>query len=129
MPGTYLPDTNAAIAHRKGDPALVKIIEDADTVFVSSITLGELYFGAFKSGRIEANLADTEQLALSGAVIACDVGTARIYGRIRYQLRAKGHPIPVNDTWIAAIALQHNLTLLTRDEHFNQVDNLPVASW
>ncbi|MCC6803036.1 MAG: PIN domain-containing protein, partial [Anaerolineae bacterium] len=77
MPGTYLLDTNAAIAYRKGDPALIEIIEDADTVFVSSITLGELYFGAYKSGRVEANLSDTEQLALSGVVINCDVGTAR----------------------------------------------------
>jgi tRNA(fMet)-specific endonuclease VapC len=129
MPGTYLLDTNAAIAHRKSDPALIKIVEDADLVFVSSITLGELYFGAYKSGRVEANLADTEQLALSGAAIACDIGTARIYGRIRNELRTKGRPIPMNDVWIAAIALQHNLTLLTRDEHFKEVDNLPLESW
>lgn len=129
MPGTYLLDTNAAIAHRKGDPALIKIIEDADAIFVSSITLGELYFGAYKSGRVEANLADTEQLALSGAVIICDVGTARIYGLTRHQLRLKGRPIPENDVWIAAVALQHNLTLLTRDVHFKEVDDLPVISW
>lgn len=129
MPGTYLLDTNAAIAHRKGDPALVNMIDNADAVFVSSITLGELYFGAYKSGRIEANLADTEQLASSGAVINCDVGTARVYGLTRHQLRAKGRPIPENDVWIAAVALQHNLTLLTKDEHFKSVDNLPLATW
>lgn len=129
MSGTYLLDTNAAIAQRKGDSALLKLIEDAEKVFVSSITLGELYFGAYKSGRVEANLADTEMQALSGAVIVCDVGTARIYGRIRHQLRTKGHPIPENDVWIAAIAIQHQLTLLTRDEHFKAVENLPLQSW
>jgi len=129
MPGTYLLDTNAAIAQRKGDPALLTIIEAADQVFISSITLGELYFGAYKSGRVAENLADTEKQALSGAVITCDIGTARIYGRVRQQLRAKGRPIPENDVWIASVALQHNLTLLTRDEHFKEVDNLPLASW
>jgi tRNA(fMet)-specific endonuclease VapC len=78
---------------------------------------------------LESNLLDVEILALSGAAIACDIGTARIYGRIRHELRAKGRPIPVNDTWIAAIALQHDLTLLTRDEHFKAVDHLPLQSW
>ncbi len=129
MSGTYLLDTNAAIAHRKSDPALLSLIEDADKVFISSITLGELYFGAYKSGRVETNLADTEKLALSGAVVVCDIGTARIYGRIRQLLRAKGRPIPENDVWIAAVAFQHNLTLLTRDTHFNEVENLPVRDW
>ncbi len=129
MTGIYLLDTNAAIARMSEDKDIIKFLEEADDVFIPSIVLGELYFGAHKSGRVEANLMEVEVLALSGAAIGCDIETARVYGRIRYELRAKGRPIPVNDTWIAAIALQHNLTLLTRDGHFKEVDNLPLQSW
>ena len=129
MSGTYLLDTNAAIAHMSGDKDILKVLDEAVDVFLPSIVLGELYFGAYKSTRVESNLIEVEILALSGAAIACDVGTARIYGRIRNELQSKGRPIPQNDVWIAAIAVQHNLTLLTRDEHFKLVEHLPQASW
>jgi tRNA(fMet)-specific endonuclease VapC len=56
----------------------------------------------------------------------CDAATAREYGRIKEILRAKGKPIPENDIWIAAMAVQHGLTLATRDQHFGEVPNLVV---
>jgi tRNA(fMet)-specific endonuclease VapC len=54
---------------------------------------------------------------------------ARFYGRVSHQLRVKGRPIPQNDIWIAALAIQHNLTVLTRDSHFAEVDGLATQSW
>jgi tRNA(fMet)-specific endonuclease VapC len=48
---------------------------------------------------------------------------------LNQELRVKGQPIPENDIWVAAIALQHRLTLVTRDEHFKQVDGLAVETW
>ena len=132
MPGTsrsLLIDTNAAIARIAQDTDLVQLLEQAPEVFVSSITLGELYYGAEKSAKVESNLAQVDKLAAEGTVLTCDARTARWNGRIAQQLRAKGRPIPQNDMWIAALVLQHNLTLVTRDEHFKQVDCLLLETW
>lgn len=128
MSDVYLLDANAAIALMNGD-ASIAVVLSQNAAYVPSIVLGELYYGAEKSGRVEQNLQRVDEFAANRSVLVCDGETARIYGRLYYQLRAKGKPIPENDVWIAAIALQHHLTLLTRDVHFNEVDNLPVQGW
>ena len=87
------------------------------------------YFGVRKSGRIRQNLKRIDELAFSSAVLACDLGTAREYGKIKGTLQEKGRPIPENDIWIAAIARQHDLTLVTRDEHFKEVKHLKIETW
>jgi tRNA(fMet)-specific endonuclease VapC len=66
---------------------------------------------------------------MSGVILGCNVDTARWYGRIAAQLKTIGRPIPQNDIWIAAIARQYELTMLTRDKHFENVDGLVVESW
>jgi tRNA(fMet)-specific endonuclease VapC len=62
-------------------------------------------------------------------LIAPDRATAVIYGRIQSDLRRRGRPIPTNDVWIAALAIQHGYTLVTRDNHFQEVDGLNAISW
>lgn len=62
-------------------------------------------------------------------VLGCDAETARRYGEVKNGLRQKGRPIPENDIWIAAIALQYDLTLVARDVHFGEVDGLKVEAW
>jgi tRNA(fMet)-specific endonuclease VapC len=126
---SFLLDTNAVIARIAEDAAIIKMLGETPTLFLASIVLGELYAGAEKSTRVEANLATINKLAASVPILTCDLETARWYGRISHKQRVKGRPIPQNDLWIAAIALQHGLTLLTRDEHFNQVDELSVETW
>jgi len=54
---------------------------------------------------------------------------ALIYGRVKNELHRKGTPIPENDVWIAALALQHGLAVATRDRHFDAVDGLCVEAW
>ncbi len=93
-----------------------------DRFFIPSIVLGELYFGARKSGKKAHNLKRIDELAIKTPILNCDVKTTQQYGQIKDALRQKGRPIPENDIWIAAIALQHNVTLVTRDAHFEQVD-------
>jgi tRNA(fMet)-specific endonuclease VapC len=129
MDGIYLLDTNAAIALLAKETELENLIVSADRVFVSSITLGELYFGAEKSKQLEGNRQRVDDFAARNAVLLCDLETARSYGKIRQKLRAKGRPIPENDVWIAAVAMQHGLTLVTRDAHFKNVDDLPLQTW
>jgi tRNA(fMet)-specific endonuclease VapC len=129
MSKSYLLDTNAVIARINGDDSFDKYIEIADEIFIASIVLGELYYGARNSGRIEENLTQIEKIVMSGVVLGCNIDTARWYGRIAAQLKTIGRPIPQNDIWIAAIARQYELTMLTRDKHFENVDGLVVESW
>ena len=125
----YLLDTNAAIPLLNGDPTIDKIVNAAAEIFIPVTVIGELYFGAENSGRVTLNIKRVEEFANQYAILLCDVLTAREYGRIERLLKVKGRRVPENDMWIAAIALQHGLTLLTRDAHFKEVDGLTVQGW
>jgi tRNA(fMet)-specific endonuclease VapC len=125
----YLLDTNAVIALQKKDPALSAVLEKVEDVFVPSIVIGELYFGAYKSGRPQANRQAVATFAAGRVILNCDASTGDIYGQIKYGLRVKGRPIPENDIWIGAIALQYDLILLTRDDHYSEIDNLRIQKW
>lgn len=129
MNGRYLLDTNMVIHLFAGEPAVVAALRQAEEVFVTSIVLGELYYGANRSRRVQPNRARIDEFAAANAVLRCDMDTAHEYGEIKNRLREKGRPIPENDIWIAATALQHDLTLATRDNHFVHVDGLVVEHW
>lgn len=124
----YLLDTVIVAGFFNRDEAILTKLEQA-TVFVASITLGELYFGAYRSQRIAQNIANLEKFITATTILPCDVRTSQHYGQIKHQLKAKGRPIPENDIWIAAVALQHHLILATRDQHFNEVAELSVEIW
>ena len=129
MSGKYLLDTNIVIALFAEDPSVQKHIAKAGEIFIPAPVIGELFFGAFKSERPKANSARIENFAASNTVLACDIGTSREYGRIKNILHKKGCPIPENDIWIAALAMEHGLTLVSRDEHFKKIDKLKRAAW
>ncbi len=129
MNGKYLLDTNIIIGLFAAEPAIKEKLGTAGEVFVPSIALGELCFGARKSGRVQENLKRIDELAANTVVLECNTETARRYGEVKNALRVKGPPIPENDIWIASIALQHDLTLITRDVHFGEIENLQVAAW
>lgn len=121
MPGSYLLDTNVAIAFLNGERQVTERIASADAAFLSAISFGELYYGAAKSTHPAENERRVNQLADQVAVLDCNFETAQFYGRVKSDLRSKGRPIPDNDLWIAALAIQHGLTLLTRDRHFQAI--------
>ena len=129
MSGRYLLDTNVVIAIFASDRQVHQRLREASEVFVSSVVLGELYYGARKSSHIESNLKKVEEFAAANAILDCDSTTAGHYGRVKNELRDKGRPIPENDIWIAAIARQHELTLVSHDSHFKAVDELSVEVW
>lgn len=122
--GRYLLDTSIIIDLLAGDQEVCQRVALLNTLFVPSISLGELYYGAFKSQRVMENLERLEEFVRENSIIPCDARTAKIYGEMKNALRSKGSLIPENDIWIAAIAVQHGLTLLTRDAHFRQIDYL-----
>lgn len=129
MSGKYLLDTNMVIALFAGEQVVKDNLAEMDEVFVSSVVIGELFFGAHKSSQTKENLARIHDFAENSIVLGCDVDTAYHYGEIKHILRLKGCPIPENDIWIAAVAHQHGLTLVTRDKHFDQIDGLKVIAW
>lgn len=125
----YLLDTNAAIALLNDDATILPLIQRATGIYIPVIVMGELFFGAENSGRTQKNLDKAEELATKYPILDCTLATARYYGRVRYALKKTGKTKPVNDIWIGAIALQHNLTLITRDSDFQAVDGLIVLRW
>lgn len=129
MSGKYLLDTNIVIALFAEDSSVQKHIAKAREIFIPSTVIGELFFGAFKSSRPNENTTLIENFAAASAVLVCGIDTSREYGRIKNLLLKKGHPIPENDIWIAALAVEHDLSLVTRDEHFNNVDELKRLVW
>ena len=129
MSGKFLLDTNVIIALFAKEPVVHERLSNADEVFVPCIALGEMYFGAYKSLRIKENLARINEFVLNSTVLACDTDTAKKYGDIKNQLKEKGQPLPENDIWIAAVAQQYDLTLITRDNHFHIIENLKIESW
>lgn len=129
MSGRYLLDTNIIIALFANEESIMDDLAQADEVFIPSIALGELYYGAKKSGRSQANLERIEDLVADSTVIECDSDSARQYGNVKSRLRLKGRPLPENDVWIAALALQYGLTLVTRDAHFQEVEDLQAVAW
>ncbi len=112
MAGNCLLDTNIFVAFNAGDTDVVKRVA-IETVFLSAVVLGELYFGAFKAARRDENLERVDDLAARVPVIAIDAGTAPRDGEVKEGLKRRGRPIPENDIWIAAMALHHDLSLAT----------------
>jgi tRNA(fMet)-specific endonuclease VapC len=129
MNGRFLVDTNIVIAFLEGDASVQQNFAEAEVIYVPSIVIGELYYGAYRSARVEANSTRIDELVSRYSVLACDAVTAVVYGQIKNFLRQKGRPIPENDIWIAAVAQQYQLTLVSRDEHFSEVDGLSLERW
>lgn len=127
--GKFLLDTNIIIDLLAGNDAVDSHLEEAVQVFLPAVVLGELFFGAAKSGRPAENLAKIERFASGRAIISCDLDVAREYGLLKERLREKGQPIPENDIWIAAAAIRHGMILVTRDSHFNAVEGLTTVNW
>jgi len=129
MNGRLLLDTNAVIGILENDEDAGKLLESSQELVLPIIALGELYYGARASSKSERNQERVREFSRRHSVLDCDEETAEIYGTLRDQLRKKGRPIPDNDIWIAAIATQHGLTIVTRDKHFSQIEDLPTEAW
>jgi tRNA(fMet)-specific endonuclease VapC len=129
MNGSFLVDTNIVIAYFNKDILIGECFDNLGALFVPSIVIGELYFGAVKSRNRFQNISMIDKFVSQNIILNCDIDTAREFGEIKYQLQLKGKPIPENDIWIAAIAKQHQLRLVTRDEHFRLIESIEIENW
>ena len=125
-----LLDTNAYTAFKRGQSEAIHIINHAPIIGMSAIVLGELWGGFAAGTREEQNkTALSTFLNANGVtVIQIDEATAERYANVYQKLKSQGKPIPTNDMWIAATALQHDLALFTYDKHFQTIPELLVGN-
>jgi tRNA(fMet)-specific endonuclease VapC len=121
-----LIDTSAYAAFMKGQPEAVTALREADEIYLNAVVLGEMLAGFLSGQRRARNEAELARFLDSPRVNLIDVdeGTAERYAVIFTTLRKAGTPIPTNDLWIAASAMQHGLRLLTLDGHFAKVTQI-----
>ena len=121
-----LLDTNAYVGFKVGADEVVDIIVKSQHILFSPVVLGELMFGFYNGTRFKQNMEDLNEFLRHEIVDLIPLGeiTADRYSRIAHQLRKQGTPIPTNDIWIAAQAMEHGAELITSDRHFEQLPGL-----
>lgn len=123
-----LLDTSAYSAFMRGDVSIKSVLEGADEIYLNAIVLGELISG-FMIGKSERkNRKELRELLASPRVgiLPLDDETSERYAVILCMLREKGTPVPTNDIWIAASAMQYGLKLLTTDSHYAKISQIIV---
>jgi predicted nucleic acid-binding protein len=122
-------DTNRYVDLCKGIAETVRLVSTAEAVLLPFVVVAELRAGFALGKRVAENERVLRRLLLKEgvAVLYPDDQTTHHYAAVFRQLRVQGTPIPTNDLWIAALALQHNLSLHARDRHFDHLPQLVRA--
>jgi predicted nucleic acid-binding protein len=131
--GDVILDTSVVVAHLRGVSSvtarLQAVLRAQETLYLPLTAWGELLFGAYHAGQPARELANLTEFAQVTVRLLPTDRTADQYARLKQALAAAGAPIPENDIWIAACALDNGLPLATRDAHFFRVPGLIVQDW
>jgi predicted nucleic acid-binding protein len=121
-------DTSAYAAFMRGHPGVQTFVQQASCIVLSSVVLGELQAGFLGGTRRLKNEKELRTFLSSPRVSVAEVDHERAlrYAEILFSLRCAGTPIPTNDVWIAAGAMQHGLRVLTTDSHYRRVSQVVV---
>jgi tRNA(fMet)-specific endonuclease VapC len=126
---TYLADTSWVVEHFRGNQEVTDRLNSLgnEVVSISIITVAELYVGAYRSSNLTRTLSAVRDFI--GKVVVLDINDdiCLRFGREKAVLLDKGQPIGDADLLIAATALHHGLTLLTRDLDFERIDDLQTV--
>jgi len=122
-------DTNALSAFVDGDAGVGDVLRVQIRAAIPAIVLGEFRYGIAQSKQRATYEAWLDSNLLHFDVLSVTDETAIAYAGLRVALKRSGRPIPANDAWIAALALQHHLPVLSRDAHFDVVPGLDRTSW
>ena len=122
-------DTNGLSAWWINEASFIRHIQHADRLCIPVPALAEFRFGILKSRFREKMTAWLDEALTTTTVLVVDETTTRHYAEVRLQLTSAGTPIPMNDLWIAAIARQHKLPVISRDTHFDHVAGLTRIGW
>lgn len=124
-----LLDTSAYVGFKRKIEEVVDIIANAELILFSPIVLGELMFGFRNGNRFKENMVDLNNFLEHEVVEFIQIGktTSDRYSRIALHLKRQGTPIPSNDIWIAAQAMEHGAEIVTLDRHFENIAGLVYA--
>ena len=122
-------DTNAVSALFDGDTALARVLGLAPKHELPTIVIGEYRYGLARSRHRRTLIPLLETLIRESVVLDVGLGTAAAYARVRGRLRVIGRPLPENDVWIGALAIEHDLDVVSRDAHFDHIEGLRRRSW
>ena len=122
-------DTNALSAWAKRDEKLLAILPPPSRLLLPVIVIGEYMYGIERSTQRNDLRVWLDRAVRSLRVAPITLATADVYASLRALLHRKGRPIPANDLWIASLALQHHVPVITRDSHFDAVDGLTRITW
>lgn len=124
-------DTNAYSAYLLGNKKVLNALIKADIVYMSTIMIGELYAGFYGGSKFEKNKEYLESFLKKSTVTILEVTltTAETFGRIKNNLKEIGSPLPLNDIWIAAHAIETNSELITFDTHFKKIPGLKIWNY
>jgi len=119
-------DTSAYAAFLRGSPGVKEAVQQADEIVFNPVVLGELIAGFLMGRNEKRNRAILKDFLSSPRVIIAEIDeeTSERYAVIVHSLRMRGTPIPTNDLWIAASAMQHGLEVLTTDKHYLEVPQI-----
>jgi len=119
-------DTNIYSAFKKGNPNISELLETTDEIYVPAIVMGELYAGFQLGARLRDNTKDLKEFIEQPGIYIIDINDsiAERYGALIKILKDNGTPIPTNDIWIAATALEHGARIATFDSHFKLIPGL-----
>lgn len=122
-------DTNRYVDFMKNEPTIATLIQRAGEIFLPFAALAELRAGFSFGSKQKENEQRMIRFLNSDRVhvLLPDETTTFIYSQVYVQLRKQGTPIPTNDLWIAALVLQHDLILCSRDNHFDFLPQIPRA--
>jgi predicted nucleic acid-binding protein len=122
-------DTNAVSAISERDPDIPRVLQGQAALFMPVTVIGEYRYGISGSRKRRDTEMWFDAFLQTVQVLHITEDTATQYADVRRKLKDAGTPIPENDVWIAALALQHGLPLVTRDVHFDAVVGLRRIHW
>jgi tRNA(fMet)-specific endonuclease VapC len=128
----WLLDTNICVYLINGNNQLMQKVREigSPNLAVSNAVLAELYYGAYNSSKVKSNLATIEAFSKHLTIFPDSVESARLFGRIKADLKRQGRPIEDFDVLVASIAIANNCILVTHNtNHFSRIADLPVEDW
>ena len=126
-----LLDTSAYVGFKRGTEEVVDSVTGAEAVLFSPVVLGELMFGFRNGNRFKENMDELNKFLEHKVVEIIHIWktTSDRYSRIALHLKRQGTPIPSNDIWVAAQAIEHGAELITLDKHFEKIAGLDLYNF
>lgn len=122
-------DSSVVIAALRRVSGIEEKLDEAERLWLPIVALGELELGVELASNARAQRSALDEFLSAVVLLPLTAESSRLYGRIKGALVRAGTPIPENDVWIAAVAMEHGWPLATRDDHFKRVPGLLMRDW